>query len=82
MWIVKGFKQSAWPSRWYKLEIETVTKIFYDIMLFMFKRRIMVYYVDNETSPAEQCTNLKSRLSQRSSMTSCCLHLREEWTIM
>ena len=54
MWIVKGFKQSAWPSRWYELEIETVTKIFYDIMLFMFKRRIMVYYVDNETSPAEQ----------------------------
>ena len=54
MWIVKGFKQSAWPSR-YELEIETVTKIFYDIMLFMFKRRIMnVYYVDNETSPAEQ----------------------------
>ena len=50
MWIVKGFKQSAWPSRWYELEIETVTKItkiFYDIMLFMFKRRIMVYYVDN-----------------------------------
>ena len=52
-------------------------------MLFMFKRRIMVCYVDNETSLAEQVvTNLKSRLSQRSSMTSCCLHLREELTIM
>ena len=53
MWIVKGFKQSAWLSRWYELEIETVTKIFCDIMLFMFKRR-MDYYVDKETGGTEQ----------------------------
>ena len=42
-------------SRWYELEIETVTKIFYDIMLFTFKRR-MDYYVDKETGGTEQVT--------------------------
>ena len=38
-------------SKWYELEIETVTKILYDIVLFTFKSR-MDYYAGNETDGA------------------------------